>query len=97
MVKLILIVCPHAFSRTSHTDYDDDEPDLPKGIFTWGKHCIDSLSKCEKDGETTLQDKQLHMVAYLLELGYDLMLSAGMNVSTMPGFEKFGLPNLYKK
>jgi hypothetical protein len=25
------------------------------------------------------------------------MLSAEMDVSTMPGFEKFGLPNLYKK
>jgi hypothetical protein len=31
--------------------------------------------------------RQLHMVAYLLELGYKLMLSAGMNVLTMPGFK----------
>lgn len=77
------------------SSYDDSNS--PNGIFTWDKHCIDSLNKCEKDGVTSLKDKQLHMVAYLLELGYDLMLSAGMNVSTMPGFEKFGLPNLYKR
>jgi hypothetical protein len=38
-----------------------------------------------------LQDNQLHMVSYLLELGYDLMLSREWNVSTQPGFEKFGL------
>lgn len=25
------------------------------------------------------------------------MLSAGVSISTMPGFEKFGLPNLCKK
>jgi hypothetical protein len=37
------------------------------------------------------------MVAYLLELGYELMHSTGMDVSTMPGFEKFGLPNLNRK
>lgn len=63
----------------------------------WDNNCIDSLNKCERGGETSLQDKPYHMVVYLLELGYDLMLSAGMNVSTMPGFEKFGLPNLYKR
>jgi hypothetical protein len=45
----------------------------------------------------TLKNKQLHMVAYLLELGYELMHSAGMDVSTMPGFERFGLPNLNRK
>jgi hypothetical protein len=76
---------------------DGDSDDSPKGIFVWDKACIDSLNKCGKGGVTTLKDKQLHMVAYLLELGYELMLSAKMDVSTMPGFEKFGLPNLYKK
>jgi hypothetical protein len=37
------------------------------------------------------------MVTYLLELGYELMLSTGMDISTMPGFERFGLPNLNRK
>jgi hypothetical protein len=76
---------------------NNNDSDSPKGIFVWDKTCIESLKKCEKDGVTTLEDKQLHMVAYVLELGYELMLSAGMDVSTMPGFERFGLPNLYKK
>jgi hypothetical protein len=37
------------------------------------------------------------MVAYLLELGYNLMLSAEMNVLMMHGFKRIGLPNLYKR
>jgi len=78
-------------------DHGNTDSNSRKGIFTWDKKCIDSLNKCEKDGETSLEDKQLHMVAYLLELGYDLMLGAGMNVSTMPGFERFGLVNHKKK
>ncbi len=82
-------------SLTFECDYSDS--DSPMGVLMWDKNCIDSWNKCERDGETSLQDKQLHMVAHLLELGYDLMLSAGMNVSTIPGFEKFGLPNLCKK
>jgi hypothetical protein len=75
----------------------NNDSDSPKGIFVWDKTFIESLNKCEKDGVMTLKDKQLHMVAYLLELGYELMYNAGMDVSTMPGFERFSLPNLNRK
>ena len=34
-----------------------------------------------------LQDKQLHMVGYLFELFYDLMIAPRHNVSQSPGFE----------
>lgn len=60
-----------------------DDSNSPKGVFMWGKCCVDSLSKHEKGGEASLHDKQLHMAARLLELGCNLMLSAGMSVSTI--------------
>ena len=39
----------------------------------------------------TMRDKQLCMVAYLFELGYDLMISPKRNLCRMPGFEAAGL------
>jgi hypothetical protein len=39
------------------------------------------------DGEL-VASKQLHMVAYLFELVYDLMLAPEENVSSSPGFER---------
>ena len=38
-------------------------------------------------GCSTLEEKQLHMVGYLFELAYDLMISPTDNVSRSPGFE----------
>jgi hypothetical protein len=34
-----------------------------------------------------LDEKQLVMVGYVLELGYDLMINADDNISKSPGFE----------
>lgn len=68
-----------------------------KGLFMWDDSIIDALNNWDKNGQTTMVDKQLHMVAYLLELGYELLLSDDANVSTMPGFENFGLPNFSKR
>jgi len=87
-------VCSETVEQYLAVDNEDSEPSARKGIFSWSKQTIDALNKWEKDGETTLRDKQLHMVTYLLELMYDLMLSTDWNVSTQPGFEKFGLINL---
>ena len=40
----------------------------------------------------TMRERQLSMVAYLFELGYDLMISQNkFNLSRMPGFEAAGL------
>ena len=62
-----------------------------KGLFVWSENTIDSLNS--RRGQTSLKDMQLHMVAYILELSYDLLLAPGNNVSTQPGYEKFGLIN----
>ena len=77
----LLLFCGMGFVRSETveqqltTDYDGSESeDSTKGIFSWDQHTIDALNQSEKDGVTTLKDKQLHMVAYLLELGYDVML-----------------------
>ena len=39
----------------------------------------------------TMKEKKLSMIAFLIEIGYDLMLSNEHNVSTSPGFEGAGL------
>jgi hypothetical protein len=48
---------------------------------------IDCLTGSMKLGDT-MRDRQLCMVAYLFELGYDLMISPKFNLSRMPGFEE---------
>jgi hypothetical protein len=66
------------------------ETEKGTGIFSWDKTVIDSLAVSTKLGHT-MRDRQLCMVAYLFELGYDLMISPKFNLSRMPGFEAAGL------
>jgi hypothetical protein len=66
------------------------ETEKGKGIFSWDKTVMDSLVGSTRLGETMI-DRQLCMVAYFFELGYDLMLSPKLNLSRMPGFEVAGL------
>ena len=56
------------------------------GLLVW---TIDSLNS--RRGQASLKDMQLHMVAYMLELSYDLLLAPSNYISTQPGYEKFGL------
>jgi hypothetical protein len=70
-----------------------DDDDVTCGVFSWDSQTIGSLNRHEREGVTSLEDKKIHMVSYLLELGFDLMLSTEWNVSTQPGFEKYGLVN----
>ena len=62
-----------------------------KGLFVWSDDAIDFLKS--RRGQTSLKDMKLHMVAYMLELSYDLLLAPSNNISTQPGYEKFGLIN----
>jgi hypothetical protein len=66
-----------------------------KGIFSRGKTVIDCLAGSTKLGDT-MRDRQLCMVAYLFELGYDLMISPKFNVSRMPGLKAAGLISFEK-
>jgi hypothetical protein len=66
------------------------ETDEGKGIFSWDKRVMDCLAGSTKLGDR-MRDRQLCMVAYLFELGYDLMIAPKFNLSRMPGFEAAGL------
>ena len=52
-------------------------------LFIRNRETMDVLKK--KDGK--LETLQLHAVAYLWEICYDLLLANGENVSASPGFQ----------
>jgi hypothetical protein len=60
--------------------------DATTGLFVWSDDAMTHLENVW-DGEL-VASKQLHMVAYLFELVYDLMLAPEENVSSSPGFER---------
>jgi hypothetical protein len=81
----LTMYCGLGFSRGSpklHYLQDDQN-----GIFVWDKDCVSRILKCNMPGAVTLNDRKLHMVAYLCELCYDLMIAPGTNISMSPGFE----------
>ena len=55
-------------------------------IFFWSDAVIAKVRAAKFRG-ASLQDKQLRMISYLLELVYDLMIAPDDNVSEKPGFE----------
>jgi hypothetical protein len=58
-----------------------------QGLFHFDKETKKRIDSVKFQGNLTLQDKQMHMVAYLIELGYDLALASENNASSSPGFE----------
>ena len=61
--------------------------DGANSLFVWSKETMNELER--KVGNT--QKLQLHAIAYLWELCYDLLLAKNENVSVSPGFESLGL------
>ena len=57
------------------------------GIFYWSNNVIEKIEKANLYSCNGLVEKQLVMVGFLLELGYDLMINSDDNVSKSPGFE----------
>jgi len=60
------------------------------GIFFYSEEQREVILRCHFSGKPDMQ-KFSGMVAYLLELAYDLALSPSNNVSDSPGFEACGL------
>ena len=56
-------------------------------IFAWSKDMLEKVDKLQLSTCTELKDKQLVMIGFLFELGYDLMINSDDNVSESPGFE----------
>lgn len=76
--------CGVGFSRSGVQEVNN-LTSVEDGILTWTKKIIDYST--DKESGTIIVDKQLHLVGYLWELGYDLMIPPHCNVSTSSGFE----------
>jgi hypothetical protein len=57
------------------------------GVFAFDTVAKEKCAKVKFRGVDAVEQKQLHLVAYLCELAYDLALSSNHNVSRSPGFE----------
>jgi hypothetical protein len=67
-------------------------------IFSWKKDVLERIQKKSFCGARNIQDKQLHMVAYLCEICYELALAPEDNVSQSQGFESvFGFSGRRKE
>ena len=57
------------------------------GVFHWSGNVLLKIGQANLAGCQDLCDKQLVLIGYFFELGYELMLSANQDVSENPGFE----------
>ena len=59
------------------------------GVFHWSQNVKVKLRESNLPGSRNTSDKQLVLIGYFFELGYELMLSPNQDVSENPGFESF--------
>ena len=83
--------CALGFSRSDADAVNNICKTNGARIFDWRPVDLDAMRRCSFYGSTTLKEKQLHMISYLFEIVYDLMLSDRDNISESPGFECCGL------
>ena len=55
-------------------------------LLSWSASHLELIAAVNFPGTPSVVEKQLHMVGYLFELVYDLMISPRDNVSHSPGF-----------
>ena len=60
-----------------------------EGVFHWSQNMKVKLGKSTLPGSRNISDKQLLLIGYFFELGYELMLSPNQDVSDNTGFESF--------
>lgn len=63
------------------------ETGTSKRLLFWSEGHIEKIRNVGFRGCDELHEKQLHMVGYLFELIFDLMIARDDNVSKSPGFE----------
>jgi len=59
---------------------------VPQSVFVCNSNYLRYLNMVKFRGIVNVREKQLHMVGYLCELGYDLAIPPANNVSESPGF-----------
>ena len=79
------------FMRSNQAATDAICDTSENGLFHWSAQVLKGMQPKGFYGSEGLKEKQLHMVSYLFELVYDLMLSDKDNISESPGFECCGL------
>ena len=57
------------------------------GIYSFDDVDKKNIAKVKFRNSTTIEQKQIEMIAYLLELVYDLCICMTDNVSVSPGFK----------
>ncbi len=70
---------------------------MASGILSWSPLVLQEVAKLNIAGTITLQEEQIHMVGYLFEMLFDLMIAPADNVSESPGFEACLKPWLWAK
>lgn len=74
-----------AFSESNGIEHLLDERE---GVFVWSERTLKKLRETNAKGMST-KEKKMHLVSYMLELMYDLLLAPSKNVSVSFGFELF--------
>ena len=59
------------------------------GVFHWLQNVKVKLGESNLPDSRNMSDKQLVLIGYFFELGYESILSPNQNVSENPGFESF--------
>lgn len=59
------------------------------GICVFNKFETKKIDELKKAGQTTTTRKSIDMIAYLIDLAYDLAISPLDNISESPGFKSF--------
>ena len=68
-------------NRMISDDYEEG------GIFIYNDNERDQIDDSKKAGRNTTTLKRINIIAYLIELAYDLSISPVYNVSESPGFK----------
>ena len=76
--------CGIGFSRKDATNGITDIEDV---LLMWEENSVKRIDKLKLSGGTIIEEKQLVMVGYALELECDVMIAAFDSVSQSPGFE----------
>merc|ERR1711865_735544 len=62
-------------------------PSPTQSLLNWSAADLVLIDEVNFRGATKIEEKQLHMVGYLFELAFDLMIARDDNVSKSAGFE----------